>query len=223
MEGIMKSKTNQLPYSSSLYKLIILSALFIMALVGAFFFSTGISNAGSMIIKREVNATLTHTPSSECYNCHCEKEYIVTTLNYDAATCTKISQFSNDSVSSSDFNRQDYIDANADEEGQGDVLATAFDEACVDSTTTYPKHPSCCANVDKDGDGVLGPYSACASYGNDCDDNDSNNYPGNTEINDNADNDCDGVPDDGCNTCKPKPKCINGVDISNGQISSRCR
>ncbi|HEV8323116.1 MAG TPA: MopE-related protein [Myxococcota bacterium] len=42
---------------------------------------------------------------------------------------------------------------------------------------------------DQDGDGILVP--------GDCDDTDPNNFPGNVEVLDGADNDCDGVADDG--------------------------
>lgn len=46
------------------------------------------------------------------------------------------------------------------------------------------------AKVDNDGDGL----SAC---GGDCDDRDSNTYPGATELCDGKDNNCNGTPDDG--------------------------
>lgn len=49
---------------------------------------------------------------------------------------------------------------------------------------------------DGDGDGSIDPLSG----GDDCDDNDPDAYPGATEVcdEDGADEDCDGVPDDGC-------------------------
>ncbi|HBU47162.1 MAG TPA: hypothetical protein DEB46_02515 [Myxococcales bacterium] len=61
---------------------------------------------------------------------------------------------------------------------------------------------------DGDGDGIGSGtgISACfgppgyVDQGNDCDDNDSNNFPGNTEICDNRDNDCDFVADNGATT-----------------------
>ena len=49
---------------------------------------------------------------------------------------------------------------------------------------------------DVDGDGHSTPGS-CEGTQDDCDDNDPDNYPGNTEVCDNADNDCDQVPDNG--------------------------
>ena len=51
-------------------------------------------------------------------------------------------------------------------------------------------------DTDADGDGVsVGP--GCLLPGNDCDDADPNNYPGNLEICDGQDNDCVAGNDDG--------------------------
>jgi len=63
--------------------------------------------------------------------------------------------------------------------------------------------------ADNDGDGYGNSSSstqACslpAGYvtnSSDCDDNNANNYPGNTETCDGQDNDCDGTIDEGCST-----------------------
>ncbi|MDX1408474.1 MAG: MopE-related protein, partial [Saprospiraceae bacterium] len=51
--------------------------------------------------------------------------------------------------------------------------------------------PNCCQ--DSDGDG----FDDIACGGMDCDDADANNYPGNTEVCDGQDNNCDGVIDEG--------------------------
>ncbi len=66
-------------------------------------------------------------------------------------------------------------------------------------TTTY--------FLDNDGDGfgdsnnsmeACTPPSGYVVSDTDCDDNDVNNYPGNTEVCDGADNNCDGIVDGGC-------------------------
>ena len=63
-----------------------------------------------------------------------------------------------------------------------------------------PVEPEC---IDKDGDG-RGRY---CTLGPDCDDNDSRQFPGNPEVCDGIDNDCDGIFDEGgvCPTPTPKP------------------
>jgi len=76
--------------------------------------------------------------------------------------------------------------------GSNTVNLTASDDACVSSvdlTITY-EGGGC---DDDDGDG----FEDDACGGNDCDDSDPNNYPGNTEVCDFADNDCDGSEDEG--------------------------
>ena len=76
--------------------------------------------------------------------------------------------------------------------------------------------------ADNDGDGfgdASTSMQACSaptgyvSDDTDCDDNDANNYPGNTEVCDGQDNDCDGQVDEGCNsgTCDGAILVINAI------------
>ena len=51
-------------------------------------------------------------------------------------------------------------------------------------------------STDADGDGHYS-FGSCLTPNDDCDDNDSNNFPGNQEICDGKDNDCDGLIDEG--------------------------
>ena len=77
--------------------------------------------------------------------------------------------------------------------------------------------------ADSDGDGfgdISNSMVACTApsgYVNnnaDCDDNDANNYPGNTEVCDGQDNDCDGIIDEGCGTCDDAYLVINTITQS---------
>jgi len=79
-----------------------------------------------------------------------------------------------------------------------DGLADDADPNVTGQNTYY-------ADSDGDGSGDAGnPLSTCASAppsgfvinNTDCDDNDANNYPGNVEVCDGQDNDCDGLVDD---------------------------
>lgn len=102
-----------------------------------------------------------------------------------------------------------------------------FDGDCNDSDTSiYPGATEICNGLDNDCDGVPddgvqfqdwyydwdgdqhgagAPANTCdgpptidwVAAGDDCDDADANNFPGNTESCDGADNDCDGLIDDG--------------------------
>ena len=84
--------------------------------------------------------------------------------------------------------------------GQEFALSGLLPESCVDFTLTAVSGTSCpnvsstitcCSQLDNDvdNDGVTSDV--------DCDDNDPNNYPGNQEVCDNQDNDCDGEIDEG--------------------------
>jgi len=59
-----------------------------------------------------------------------------------------------------------------------------------------------CVDADSDGVSICGLDELIETYeDNDCDDTQILTYPGNTEVCDNYDNDCDGVIDEGCGTC----------------------
>ncbi|MBI5508790.1 MAG: right-handed parallel beta-helix repeat-containing protein [Deltaproteobacteria bacterium] len=84
-----------------------------------------------------------------------------------------------------DSNRADVVDSFA----YGVSVATA-------DLATLPSAPGC-PQVDADGDG----YYSSASGGTDCDDADASVHPGIAEVCDSADNDCNGVVDNG--VCAP--------------------
>ena len=92
-----------------------------------------------------------------------------------------------------------------------------YDDCDDDDADNYPTNAEVCDNRDNDCDGVTdnglaidddddGDYvptscltdeTALGASFNDCDDADPNNYSGNTEVCDNADNDCDSLVDNG--------------------------
>ncbi len=71
--------------------------------------------------------------------------------------------------------------------GRDEVLCNGKDDDCDPSTPD---------DLNVDGD----PVSVCEG---DCDDADPNNYPGNVEVCDGQDNNCDGQVDEGCDTNAP--------------------
>ena len=72
-----------------------------------------------------------------------------------------------------------------------DIVTFSVEAKFTDACSTYSDAVSCITLniIDNDGDGV--------SSEEDCDDNDPNNFPGNIEICDGQDNNCDGVADEG--------------------------
>ena len=98
-----------------------------------------------------------------------------------------------------------------------DGLPGTSDDDCNDSiATVFPGALEVCDGLDSNCDGFLPPVEtdsdadtipSCQAICEpedtsplcvgDCDDNDADNWPGNTEVCDAGDNDCDGVPDEG--------------------------
>ncbi|MGC6507320.1 MAG: putative metal-binding motif-containing protein [Myxococcota bacterium] len=89
-----------------------------------------------------------------------------------------------------------------DWDGQASVSAGGTDCDDGDPSTylgaAYIEAPTLCmTDVDGDGYGDLSPSSTAIASGTDCDDNDGNRNPGEPELCDGIDNDCDSIPDDG--------------------------
>jgi len=106
----------------------------------------------------------------------------------------------------------DGLSTDADGDGHytiGSCLTPADD--CDDGNPyRYPGNPETCDGMDNDCDGQIDEglstdadgdwhytVGSCATPADDCDDDDSNNYPGNAETCDGRDNDCDGIADNG--------------------------
>jgi hypothetical protein len=86
------------------------------------------------------------------------------------------------------------------------VAKTTCDDGDPCTTDSCDKKTGACSNVpltlDLDGDGHRGPLAGHqpgdpGSCGDDCDDTDPRAFPGNTEVCDGVDNDCDGIIDNG--------------------------
>jgi hypothetical protein len=86
------------------------------------------------------------------------------------------------------------------------VAKTTCDDGDPCTNDACDKHTGQCQNVhvtlDLDGDGHYGPLpgtdpGAPGSCGDDCDDTDPRAFPGNKEVCDGVDNDCDGIIDNG--------------------------
>lgn len=114
------------------------------------------------------------------------------------------------------------------ESGFAIVGAYEDDDNGTDSGSAYLFE--CCTTMtfykDSDGDGFGNPnipLEACTAPqfyvadNTDCDDSDINNYPGNTEICDGQDNNCDGQVDEGCNLapCDDYYLTINNITQDN--------
>ncbi len=141
------------------------------------------------------------------------------------------------------------IDNGCDDDSDGycdDTLGYAAGAACTpgdcdDSPTgggvSYPGAAELCDGEDNDCNGrvdngcdadgddyctsVIGSSPACSRGGGDCDDSDGSNFPGNTELCDGAENNCNAVIDDGCDAdgddfCEvligSSPRCSQGGD-----------
>lgn len=98
---------------------------------------------------------------------------------------------------------------------------SGFDFEVLFSTNTY--------YADNDGDGYgdnsnsISGCTAPTGYvtdNTDCDDNDGNNYPGNTEVCDGADNNCDGTIDEGVSTTYYADSDNDGYGDSNTAITA---
>ena len=74
------------------------------------------------------------------------------------------------------------------------------DDTWYDTNVDYYYAATAC--LDSDGDGHYAIAPDCPT-GDDCDDGNGNNYPGNTEVCDSLDNDCDGLTDEDnvCDLC----------------------
>lgn len=81
-------------------------------------------------------------------------------------------------------------------------------DACKSHIACDPASSICIFDLlDKDGDGH--PPPVCG--GDDCDDNDSARFPGNVDVCDGKDNDCDGTVDDGATCPNQLDSCQAGV------------
>ncbi len=136
-----------------------------------------------------------------------------------------------ESCDGSDNNCDTGIDEGFDTDGDGVTTCgpdgtpgTADDDCDDNATTNFPGNPEVCDGLDNncdtgidegfdtDGDGVTtcGPDGTPGNADDDCDDNDIDNFPGNTEVCDGDDNNCDtGIDEgfdgdsDGVTTCGP--------------------
>ncbi|MBJ93392.1 MAG: hypothetical protein CMP23_02845 [Rickettsiales bacterium] len=101
-----------------------------------------------------------------------------------------------------DCNPETVDDPGIDGDQDGATTCTDCDDG---DETRFPGNPEVCDGMDNDCDWSLAPEEQDAdddgwrSCDGDCDDTDGSLYPGAIDIcNDGNDQDCDGVPDDGC-------------------------
>ena len=83
--------------------------------------------------------------------------------------------------------------------------------------------PSVPVLCDVDGDGFLARYCAEGSDGADCDDADPTSHPGASEALDGADNDCDGVVDEGTEAWDHDGDCVCVAATCTGSNSATCQ
>lgn len=104
-----------------------------------------------------------------------------------------------------------------------EICGDGIDNNCDGITDVGEGGPNCqffWQDDDGDGFGLTGPVCTCsatpvfgATAGGDCNDSNSNIYPGQTEVcNDQKDNDCDGTTDEGC-----PPPCVASNEICDGK------
>ena len=104
----------------------------------------------------------------------------------------------------------DPADLDTDGDGLTPNEGDCNDDAAMGGSTVFPGAPELCNSIDDNCDGVVdegldtdadldGHYrsGSCAVPGDDCNDNDALNFPGNSEVCDGADNNCNFVADEG--------------------------
>ncbi len=133
-----------------------------------------------------------------------------------------------------------YVECTFDAGGWDGVSAVIGGDDCDDmEADNYPGNTEVCDGIDNDCDGMIdeellttyyadtdgdgfgdatssvtdcSPPSGYVTNNTDCDDTEADNYPGNTEVCDGIDNNCDGIIDEGCG---PPPDCDGDYIVIN--------